>query len=408
MTSTVDRLDAGSSANDWLGTESGVNRAVYYDTDLYRLEQERIWSKTWVFIGFEAEVPNPGDFMTKTFNEVPLILVRDRHGDVRVLENSCSHRGSMVEMRRCGNARRFTCPYHRWSFGTDGDLLGVPSVEGAEDDAHFDKAEHPLAQYPRVETHAGLIFVCSDSEAPPLVEYLSGAAPLIAEILRGGSYKILGSNTVMVRGNWKLFVENGSDSYHGPFLHRAMAAARTYVSGHVQAFGNGHGMIQWVARDIDEDAFEQRAGFRLEHPDVFKHHFSDAHDHQRVMTIFPNLTVTNHYDCFNVISAEPVGVGKVRITRTALAGVDDSVEVRSRRAEQMAHTFLAGGIQLLDDMLQVDWVQRGMRAEGIDAVDLTRGLGSDEGNLDSEASQRNFYRQWLRLMRGQSVVSDRD
>ena len=94
--------------------------------EIFGLEMERIFSKVWVYVGHESQVANPGDYMTGYLAQQPIILTRDRAGQIHVLFNRCTHRGAKIVNRERGNERLLTCMYHGWAFGHDGELRGIP------------------------------------------------------------------------------------------------------------------------------------------------------------------------------------------------------------------------------------------------------------------------------------------
>ncbi|HEX2441163.1 MAG TPA: Rieske 2Fe-2S domain-containing protein, partial [Methylomirabilota bacterium] len=113
--------------NGLVDVERGfVSREIFVNDELYHQEQERIFARVWLLVGHESQIPRPGDFLVSSMGEESVILCRDRSGRVRVFLNSCRHRGMKVCRYDEGNTAVFTCPYHGWSFGTDGRLVGVP------------------------------------------------------------------------------------------------------------------------------------------------------------------------------------------------------------------------------------------------------------------------------------------
>ena len=96
------------------------------DHEVYKLEMERIFAKTWLLLGHETEIPNSGDFVVRDMGEDQVIVSRDRKGDVHVLLNVCPHRGMRVCMAEVGNAPMHRCVYHGWAFRPDGSFIGAP------------------------------------------------------------------------------------------------------------------------------------------------------------------------------------------------------------------------------------------------------------------------------------------
>src|SRR5216117_3410374 len=103
-----------------------VSREIFVNEEIYRQELERIFARAWLFIGHASQIPRPGDFVTSSMGEESVILCRDRGGKLHVFLNSCRHRGMKVCRYDEGNTVEFMCPYHGWSYATDGALVGVP------------------------------------------------------------------------------------------------------------------------------------------------------------------------------------------------------------------------------------------------------------------------------------------
>src|SRR4051812_516481 len=108
----------------WVDVQRGlVSRDIFVNDDVYRLELERIFDRTWMFLAHETEIRAPGDYVSRMLGSAPVIVVRDDKGEVHALLNSCRHRGSKVCRADSGNARNFVCPYHGWSYAQNGRLL---------------------------------------------------------------------------------------------------------------------------------------------------------------------------------------------------------------------------------------------------------------------------------------------
>lgn len=109
-----------------------VHGSVYTDEELFQLELERIWYRTWVYVGHVSEVPKLNDFVVKSIGPQPVIMTRDGEGQIHLLLNRCPHRGNQVCLEHAGNRRSFTCPYHGWTFSNTGTLRGYPFAAGYE------------------------------------------------------------------------------------------------------------------------------------------------------------------------------------------------------------------------------------------------------------------------------------
>src|SRR5919199_1587078 len=93
-----------------------ISARIFADSEIYALEQERIFGRVWLHVAHESEIPQSGDFVTRSMGEDPVIVVRGRDGQVRVLLNACRHRGRLVCDEDLGNTGRFQCPYHGWTY----------------------------------------------------------------------------------------------------------------------------------------------------------------------------------------------------------------------------------------------------------------------------------------------------
>ena len=154
-----------------------VSREIFVNEEIYRREQEEIFSRAWLLVGHECQVPEPDDFVLSRMGEESVILTRDRQDELHVLLNTCRHRGMKVCRYDKGNTRVFTCPYHAWSYSTDGDLvsvtgelIGVPGYKRFYGGA-LDKQEWGLVQA-RMVNYKGMIFATWDQDAPEFEEYL--------------------------------------------------------------------------------------------------------------------------------------------------------------------------------------------------------------------------------------------
>lgn len=207
----------GTSVSDEvLERVRGVSRGVplpqafYVSSAVFAADLERIFGRQWLYVGPSCIVPKQGDYLTWRVGNYAVIVVRGADGKVRAFHNTCRHRGSRVCREELGRAKRFVCPYHRWTYDLDGRLL---TRTGSE----FDLAETELGLLP-VALHdvAGLLFV-SFAEHPP--DFSAAAEDIARRLERHGlnHAKVAKRITYKVAANWKLILENNSECYHcGP------------------------------------------------------------------------------------------------------------------------------------------------------------------------------------------------
>ena len=196
---------------------------------MFEDEVERIWGLTWVFVGHESEVAWPGVFVTRRIGRVPVILTRDRDGELRLLVNRCAHRGNTVCQEERGTATVFKCAYHGWSFDNRGDLLGATFPDGYGPD--FDKRDWGLDRLPRVGSYGGFVFGSLAATGETLEEHLGPARPYLDQFTNyspeGRISFTAGAIKSRLRGNWKFPMENAVDGYHPAFLHKSVMVDRS-------------------------------------------------------------------------------------------------------------------------------------------------------------------------------------
>ncbi len=206
-------IAALESSDGDIATSRMLPPACYTDEDFYRFEQEALFNHEWLCVGRASQVAEPGDYFTTHIIDEPIIVARDRAGALNAFSAVCQHRAMLVA-DGAGNARGFTCPYHRWVYSLDGRLVNAPAMERTCD---FDKKAVRLAPF-QVEVWQGFVFVNFDLAAAPLAPRL---APVEAAIANYGLATAEGppSFTGTFPWNWKVMFENNNDGYHASKLH---------------------------------------------------------------------------------------------------------------------------------------------------------------------------------------------
>ena len=192
-----------------------VPASNYYDSDRWQLEMARVFKRTPLALSFTCELPEPGNYKALEVAGVPVLLSRGADGQMRSFVNMCSHRGSIVVADGTGTARRFTCPYHAWSYDSEGRLVGILDREEFGD---LDPDCHGLTPLPVAE-RAGIIFGALTPGAPFDIDaYLCGYGEVLAHH-EFASCAYVGSQAVD-GPNWKVAYDGYLDFYHLPILHR--------------------------------------------------------------------------------------------------------------------------------------------------------------------------------------------
>ena len=199
---------------------------IYNDSEIFTLEKERLFGRSWLFVAHESEVPQPGDYVVRHVLEDSFIISRDDKGEVRAMFNMCLHRGMQVCRAEMGNASHFRCPYHGWSYRNDGRIVGLPfHKEAYGGEAGFARKGQTLLPAPAIDTYNGLIFISLDADAPPLEEFLGDFAFYLDYYTKQSSsgIELRGPQRWRVKANWKIGAENfAGDMYHTPQTHTSV------------------------------------------------------------------------------------------------------------------------------------------------------------------------------------------
>ena len=214
-----------------------VHRDVYVREEIFKLEMERIWGQAWIYVGHESQVRSAGDYLTTTIGLTPVIMVRDMNGrDINVLVNRCGHRGAQVCEARSGRADGiFKCPYHGWTYRTDGTLRSQPSPAGYRD-VGFDSgaAEFGMPRVARTGQYRGFVFASLSATGLDLPDFLGDMRNTIDNMVDRapeGAVEVSGKTCHRYRHpvNWKFFTENLHDAMHPMVAHAGTSdAVRQY------------------------------------------------------------------------------------------------------------------------------------------------------------------------------------
>jgi p-cumate 2,3-dioxygenase alpha subunit len=409
-----------------------VERVTMTSEDVFAAERATIFARSWLYLGHTSEVRASGDFVRRTIAGSPLFFTRAKDGAVHAFFNTCPHRGATICRQDAGNAKVFQCFYHAWSFGLDGELVGLP--DEAAYGAGFDRAEMGLREVPRCESYRGFIFICFDPEAVPLTEYLAGAKDildLIVDAADGAAEIIGGTHDYSMNANWKLQVENSVDGYHGLPVHETyfkyltrieQRAAEQYgtndasvkaVIGDAVDLGNGHAVIEYQApwgRPIAKwsplfgpsakgelDAI--RARLRATYGEERARRMVDLN---RNMLIFPNLVI-NDIMAVVVRTIWPTSATRMLVKAWQLAPESETAGPRERRLEAFL-TFLGpGGFATPDDVEALESCQAGFACSGVRWNDISRGMKRAPQSVD-ELQMRVFWRRWAQMIGARTAV----
>src|SRR4051794_13600323 len=208
-TAIVDDVDAGVFR---------CRRDVFTDPELFDLEMTNLFERNWVYLAHESQIPEPNDYFTTFIGRQPVVVTRDKSGELHALINACAHRGAMLCRRKHGNKGTFTCQFHGWTFHNTGKLLKVKDGKTGDYPASFDtEGSHDLKRVAKFGNYRGFLFGSLDPDVASLDGHLGSTRTIIDQIVEQaphGLEVLRGSSSYIFDGNWKLQMENGADGYH--------------------------------------------------------------------------------------------------------------------------------------------------------------------------------------------------
>jgi Rieske 2Fe-2S family protein len=219
----------------------GLDQFLYNDPDAFAFDLEAIFRRSWIMVGFEVELPRTGSWMAASIGPWPILITRDRKGDIRGFHNSCRHRGSQICQPGKGVAQRLVCPYHRWAYELSGELAHAARMPKS-----FDRAQHGLIPI-HVESVGGVLYACVGDEPPDIETFRREFEPLLAPHDLANS-KLAFESALFEKANWKLAMENARECYHCPGAHPELAQSFPVGASAHFDFGEDRRQEDFVAR----------------------------------------------------------------------------------------------------------------------------------------------------------------
>lgn len=407
-----------------------IARSIFADDDVYQLELQQIFARCWLYLGHESQLPNNGDFINVYMGTENVLVCRDRQGKIGAFVNSCRHRGVPVCRADQGNARSFVCPYHAWTYDTQGNLIHVPGHENLYHSA-LDRSEWGLPKVPQVASYRGMLFGCFDPEAPSLEEYLGDMRWGLDLLLdQGDLVAVPGIARWVMDANWKFAADNAiGDMYHGFYTHRSAVFA-----GHKSGTGTSNTGKKVTAGDnatrkgftvITDYGHGFNANYIVPEEVNFKTSIATWRNDPKVqerlgptkskvnranMNVFPNLFVNS--GSRELMLRNPLGPTQIEIWKTILVDKNSDPEVRRKLVQASNRHFGPAGMFEQDDGENWDQSTLGARNLVTRRNDLNYSMGVGKGSIQTdkdgmpphvetlynEHAQLWFYRVWADFM----------
>ena len=312
-------------------------RAASAYTDPAVFERERAMFRTGpIAVAHATQLAEPGSFITHDASGVPLLVVRGDDGELSAFLNVCRHRGTRLSDAPCGQAKAFVCPYHAWSYGRDGSLLGMPHERGF---AGISREERSLARVP-VSVAAGLVFVNTDDAA----SYLGPLADDLASFGTATSH-VYAPRVITRQLNWKLAIDVFLEAYH---------LRPTHQTSIYKMFFDNLGLVDPVGPHL-RNVFPKRTIREL--PSVPESDWVLRQHANVLFHIFPNTFILVEPDHAGVLHLWPLGIDRTLLTSYTL--IPEPVANDKARAYWDANNaILESAIE--EDFTMGESIQRGL------------------------------------------------
>ena len=397
--------------------EEGVSRVpfwAYTDPQVYEQEMRLIFcGESWAYVGLEVEIPQPGDFKQSTLGDRPVIMVRDEHGVVNVFVNRCAHRGVKLCRAPWGHVKRFTCPYHQWTYDLQGHLRGVPFHRGLKHcggmPADFSRDEHGLTALQTTVRH-GVVFASFSTQVEPFVDYLGPTMlTYFDRVFAGRALRLLGYTRQQIPSNWKLMFENIKDPYHASLMHVFLVTFglfRADQSSAVRMDATGrHACLisrkgEQRATPDTADIQNLREDFTLYDPRLLAPVREFPGDATVVMqTLWPNLIIQQQSNTLAMRQIVPRGPEAFDLLWTFFGYADDSEEMTLKRLRQ-ANLMGPAGLVSADDSEVMKLSQDGIApyAEATGVLEMGGRGTEDAEHMVTEVALRAFYQYYRQVM----------
>lgn len=417
--------------------EREVHKDLFIDAELFELEMEHLFANTWVYVGHASQVPRPGDFYTTTVGDQPVVMVRHSDGAVRVLHNRCPHKGVQVAHDGCGNTGKFfRCPYHAWTFKTDGSLLSVPLKKGYENTGFDDcEARHGMAPVGAVHVHREFVFCRLNPQGIGFDEFFGESLSTLDNMVDRspeGRLEVAGGVLrYMHECNWKMLVDNQTDTCHPMVAHESSAGTAVKVWEQAPPGTPKPMAVELFAPFVNPYEFFEGMGIRVwpnghGHTGVvdsihaayspvpgYHERMVEAYGEERTRQIltdtrhntvyFPNIMVKGPIQTLRLF--KPIAANRTLVESWTfrLVGAPDLLLERTLMYNRLinAPTSVVGH----DDLEMYERSQKALHSRARDWVNVGRlfdpaelSQGTAVTNGTNEWQMRNQYRSWARFM----------
>lgn len=335
---------------------SALPNVAYTSQEWLELERRHLMWPMWMLAGFESQIAGAGDALPVTVAGCPIVLVRQRNGEVRAFHNVCRHRGAVIVPRACKGLAALTCPYHAWAYGIDGSLRTRPHFHGGDrhDVVRGGDGQADLRPV-RCESWRGMLFVNIEGRAAPLAEHMAPADAQL-EGWEPQQFAYGGALTFEIAANWKHVHENFIDVYHKFAIHPALCAFAPLQTSNPMTPIADHLLKTWHVIAAPQ---EGRGKGLPPLPGLP----GKLHREGRFFTMIPTCDINIWVDQVAILVAEPSGPGTTRETIHLLFAPEAMAPEYASARQAVFDTW--DGLNR-EDILPLESMQRGRVSPGFD------------------------------------------
>jgi anthranilate 1,2-dioxygenase large subunit len=382
---------------------------IYSDPMLFQKEMETFHGgETWSFVGLECEITTAGAYKRSWIGTRSVVMVRDEHGDIHVLENRCAHRGSPICWQNKGVAKDFTCPYHHWNYDLQGNLQGLPFLRGAMGKGgmprDFKKAEHGLRRL-RVARHKGLVWATFSDRTADLESYMGQEIlGLLDRALGKGPLRLLGYNRQLLPCNWKLYLENSRDPYHATLLHSfflTFGLLRTDTAFRaVPTLGGRHGIMAstysaataTARNEVTQELASLKSDFQLEDMELVRPVDEFGDSSMINFSVLPSVFFQQHGNSLAIRHIIPKSASQTELSWIHYGFEGDDEAMQGRRLKQ-ANLMGPAGYVAVDDSEVLAQLQpiATQAPESVQVIEMGGRESVPQETMVTETLIRGFY-----------------
>lgn len=425
------------SAIRQLVRDTEIHKDLYIDQELFQLEMEQLFANTWVYVGHASQIPKKGDYYTTTVGTEAVIMVRHTDDSIKVLYNRCPHKGVKVAGETCGNTGKFfRCPYHAWTFRTDGRLLAIPLKKGYEDTGfECSEASQGMAAVENVVVYKDFVFCRLNPEGESFEDFFGESLTTIDNMVDRspeGKLEIAGGvMRYMHNCNWKMLVDNQTDTCHPMVAHESSAGTAIKVWENAPEGTPKPMAVELFAPFMSPYEFYENMGIRVwenghghtgvsnsihaQYSDIdgYWNQMVEAYGEERAKEIlgdvrhntvyFPNIMIKGPIQTLRLF--KPIAADKTLVESWTfrLVGAPDKLLERTLMYNRLinAPTSVVGH----DDLEMYERAQEALQSRGRDWMNVGRlydAAEKDQKNVvvngTSEMQMRAQFRAWLKYM----------